>query len=383
MNLKLVALYSLPLLAVVGPFVAYGIGSFTAYREDLGRQARIARVETTPRVVIEQEEHDFGVMDPATEGTHTFLIHNRGGGDLELTMGEPSSPSIRGEISRSIVPPGETGEVRVTWTTGLDQREYLQGVFIDTNSPRRRDYSYRLTVRGAVRVQIGVEPQRFTVPRMEPGQPASASVLVYSQVLPDLPPPQVTCSIAGAAAEVTPADAESLAAVEAKAGYQVTVTLPGDLPSGPLQGEVRIATQPGHDGESESDSVTLVVPISGRMLRRVAVYGVGVHETGVVDLGIHPPGAGHRHRLVLKVRDDDPRLEVVRAEFRPDFLQWSLVPAGTEGQDHLYHLEITIPTDAPKCIHRGVHMGEMKLVFDHPRIPELSLQLALGVISRR
>jgi hypothetical protein len=76
-NLKRALLYSLPLLAIVGPLLAYGIGSFTMHREDLGRQARIARVETMPEAVVEQEEHDFGVMDPATEGTHTFLIHNR------------------------------------------------------------------------------------------------------------------------------------------------------------------------------------------------------------------------------------------------------------------------------------------------------------------
>jgi hypothetical protein len=114
------------------------------------------------------------------------------------------------------------------------------------------------------------------------------------------------------------------------------------------------------------------------MLRRLAVYGVGVEENGVVDLGIHPPGRGPQRRLVLKVRDEDPRLDLVRAEFRPDFLQWTLAPAGTEGQDHLYHLEITIPADAPKCLYRGIRLGEMKLVFDHPRIPELSLQLALA-----
>jgi hypothetical protein len=377
-NLKRAALYLLPLLAVVGPVVAYGIGSFTAYREELDRKQRLARVEARPEAAIEQDEYDFGVMDPATEGTHTFLIHNRGGGDLELALGEPSSPSIRGEIPRPIVPPGETGKVLVAWTTGISQKTYAQGVFLETNVPGK--YQIPLMVRGAVRVQIGVEPQQFTIARMEPGQPAQASCLLYSQVLPDLAPPQVTCSVAGATCAATPADPESLAAIEAKAGYLVTVTLPADMPSGPFRGEVRMETKMGRDGEPES--VTLAVPISGRVLRRLAVYGVGVEETGILDLGIHPPGAGHQRRLVLKVLDDDLRLEVVRAEFRPDFLQWSLTPAGTEGKDHFYHLDITIPADAPPCVYRGVHLGEMKLYFDHPRIPELSLQLALAVISR-
>jgi hypothetical protein len=152
------------------------------------------------------------------------------------------------------------------------------------------------------------------------------------------------------------------------------------MPSGPFEGVLRIESQAAPSGTL--DPLVLGIPFSGRVLRRLAVYGVGVEEPGIVDLGIHPPGKIHHQRLLLKVRDEEPRLNLVRAEFQPEFLRAAIAPAGTEGKDHLYHLEITIPANAPECVFRGVSLGEMKLFFDHPRIPELSLRLSLAVMRR-
>ncbi|MCU0870997.1 MAG: DUF1573 domain-containing protein [Pirellulaceae bacterium] len=372
-------LYFLPLLAVAGPFLALGASNYLTHREDLQRMRNLQRVRAMPDAVVEATEYDFGSMDPLADGRHAFVIRNQGGGPLELSLGEPSSASIRGEIAPSIVPPGQAGEVRVSWTTGASQPEYHAGVLVETNDTSHREI--RLTVHGTVRVQIGAVPKRLNMPVAEPGQAASASTLVYSQVLPDLPPPRATCSIAGATCTVTPAAAETLETVQAKAGYQVTATLPADLPSGPFEGVLRIAAGAAPSGTQ--GPLVLEIPFSGRVLRRLAVYGVGVEEPGIVDLGIHPPGKVYQHRLLLKVRDEESRLNLVRAEFQPEFLRAAIAPAGTKGKDHLYHLDITIPGDAPECIYRGVSLGEMKLFFDHPRIPELALQLSLAVMRRR
>jgi hypothetical protein len=113
------------------------------------------------------------------------------------------------------------------------------------------------------------------------------------------------------------------------------------------------------------------------------VYGDGVQENGVVDLGIHPPGKAWRHRLLLKVRDDDTDLTLTHVRTSPDFLRLSLAPCGTESGTRLYYLDILAPADAPLCIYRGVKLGELKLTFDHPRIRDLTLQLALAVMPRR
>jgi hypothetical protein len=267
----------------------------------------------------------------------------------------------------------------VRWKTGVCQPEYVAGVLVETND--RSNEGIWLVVRGRVRVQMAAHPERLSIPRVEPGQAASASTLVYSQVWSELPALEATCSLAGATCAIVPATADMLAPVLGSAGYHVTVTLPTDMPSGPFESVVRIETREGD--QVARQSVGLEVPFSGRVLRRLAVYGAGVEQGGVVDLGIHPPGSVYQHRLVLKVRDPDPRLPLIRAEFQPDFLQATIGPAGMDGKDHLYQLEITIPADAPQCIYRGAPAGEMKLYFAHPRIPELSLGLSFAVMRRR
>jgi hypothetical protein len=317
-------------------------------------------------------------MDPRTEGAHSFVIRNQGGGPLELSLGDGLPPGIRGEIFPPVVPPGQAAEVRITWTTDHRRSEYLANVLVATND--RSNEAIWLTVRGRVRVRMKAEPERLSFSRVEPGQAASAATLVYSPSRRKLPVLEAACSVAGATCTVVPATADALASVEAEAGCLVTVTLPEDMPSGAFAGVVRV--RPRAAEQVVREPLDLEVPFSGRVLRRLAVYGAGVDENGVVDLGIYPPGALRRHRLALKVRDHDPRLALVSAEFRPDFLRAALQPAGMDGKDHLYHLDITIPADAPECIYRGVSRGEMKLYFAHLRIPELTLSLAFAVMRR-
>lgn len=370
---------SWPLLAAVGPLLAWGASHYWMQREDQQRARNLARVEGLPDAVLDARAHDFGVMLPRRKGSHVFVIHNRGGGPLELAWGGGSDADVRGELSRNLVPPGQTAEVRVAWRTGLDQAEYRAEALVTTNDPSHR--AIWLAVHGRVQIPLETQPARWSLPRVEPGQAASVSALVYSRVWSELPSLQATCSLEGATCHLAPASADMLTPVQGRAGALLTVTLPAEMPSGPFDSVVRLSA-PGTDPVA-GESLDLEIPLSGRVLRRLAVYGEGVDSSGVVDLGIHRLGNAYQRRLVLKVRDDDARLSLVRAEFRPDFLQAALRPAGTDGKEHLYQLELTIPADAPECIHRGASPAAMTLYFSHPRITELSLALSFAVLRRR
>jgi hypothetical protein len=332
-----------------------------------------------PSAAVPEAEYDFGVMDPLAEGNHIFTIRNQGGGPLTLALGQSSGASIRGQVVPATVAPGQSAEVRVTWTTGVARPDYFGGVLVETND--RSNSGIRLTIRGRVRVQVGADPERLAVAEVPPGEDVKVSAVVYSQVWPDLRLAKTSCSIPGAVCRVEPADSAALSRLQAATGCTVTVMLPRDMPSGPFAGVVRIEAQNAAVGSPPQ--VMLELPISGRVLRRLAVYGDGVQDDGVVDLGIHPPGKGWRHRLLLKVRDPEADLRLARVQTQPDFVRVSLAPYGTESGTQLYHLDLSVPADAPECVYRGTHLGELKLVFDHPRIKDLTLRLALAVMPRR
>lgn len=374
-------LYVLPLATVVvGPFVLAGASSYLEHREDLRRARNIQKMETFPEAVAEDAEHDFGTMDALTEGTHCFVIQNRGQGPLELRLLEPSSTRLRATLSSSTVAPGQAAEIRVTWKTPPSSAEFAEGVMVETNDPGNHE-QIPLTIRGKVRVQVGAEPTKVVIGEVEPDAAGTASILVYSQLWPDLAVLNAACSIAGASCSWKPAESRSLEAVQAKSGGAVTVALPRDMPAGPFRGVVRISAQRSSDSSrAHSD---LAVPISGRVLRRLAVHGDGVQENGVVDMGIHPPGVAWQHRLLLRVRDLEQELRLTDVDIKPDFLKVSLAPCRTESGAGLYTLDISVPADAPRCIYRGVQLGELKLTFDHPRIRELELRLGLAVMPKR
>ena len=210
-------------------------------------------------------------MDPLAQGTHTFLIENRGGGPLTLTLGQPSSASVQGQIAPSTVAPGQSAEVRVTWTTGGARPEYLGGVTVETND-RSKD-QIRFTVRGRVRVQIGAAPERLAVADVPPGGTAEVSTVVYSQVWRDLQLAKASCSIPGAVCRVAPAGDDALSRLQAAAGRSLTVTVPGEMPSGPFTGVVRIEAQnavrrvPAFGGSGIADFRPGPAPL-GRLWRR-------------------------------------------------------------------------------------------------------------------
>ena len=157
---------------------------------------------------------------------------------MTLTLGQPSSVSVQGQIAPSTVALGESAEVRVTWTTGGVRPEYLEGVTVETND-RSKD-QIRFTVRGRVRVQIGAAPERLAVADVPPGGTAKVSTVVYSQVWRDLQLAKASCSIPGAVCRVEPAGDDALSRLHAAAGLTLTVTVPGEMPSGPFTGVVRI-----------------------------------------------------------------------------------------------------------------------------------------------
>jgi hypothetical protein len=150
--------------------------------------------------------------------------------------------------------------------------------------------------------------------------------------------------------------------------------------SGPFAGLAKIQAKPD-GGDSESYEL-LELPISGRVYRRLAVYGEGIDSNGSLDLGFVQPGEGRQRRLALRVRDRETNLVLKRAEIDPEFIQVSLTPHETSADVKLYHLDITVPRDAPKCVYRGMRPGKMKLFFDHPRIEDLTLDLYLAVMPR-
>lgn len=371
----------LPALIVAAPLlIAFARGTKPATPESV-TLAKMLRAERDalgprPKAVAVRPVYDFGRMDPLTMGTHDFVIRNEGDAPLKLTAGSTTCKCTLSKITRHVIPPGESGTVRLTWNSGRKHRVYSHGAIIHTNDIFKETIDLR--IKGTVHVLLATAPAEFVLPRVEPDAPARIHALIYSQIWKAFSIEDVACSVEGATWEIETADEQSLRPLEAKSGCHITVTVPKGLPPGHFQGQVHVEVLPKGATKPES----LDVPLSGRVIRRLAVYGPGIDDTGTVDMGILKPRQGLKRRWFMKVRDDQPDIAIERIETTPDFLQVNVTPySAATVATGLYCLEIVIPEDAPECAYRGSELGRIRLVIDHPRIEDLELRARFAIVA--
>jgi hypothetical protein len=328
-----------------------------------------------PRAKVHEKTFHFGIMDPLQQGVHRFTIRNEGQAPLELTPGTTTCKCTLSKLPQRVIRPGEAGEVELIWNTGRKDIFYSHSATIHTNDPLRKRIDFR--IRGTVRVQLGAAPPELLFDGIEPDRPKTVGTWLYSQTWDAIDIDQITCSRDDIQWQLEPADPAEAPELEAKSLCRLTVTVPEGLPEGYLQ---EVLTCVFRTGTGDADSLELA--LSGKVLRRLAVYGPGINHLGTLDLGLVHCGEELNRRLVLKVRDPQPELDLGEIEVTPDFVEVQVTPyeAGARATG-LYHLDIRIPASAPQGDYRSLRAGRIKLRVGHPRIDDLELSLSFAVLA--
>ena len=195
----------------------------------------------------------------------------------------------------------------------------------------------------------------------------------------------------------------------ARGGYRVAVTMPSELPEGPLAewidlvGEpVEAASLPGRDrgaGGQGAEPAGRAVVASAPTLEpgraetlRIAIHG-GVHGrlelhsrkllgANLLLLGTLRQGQAVHETVLVKLNDDRRLLTIRRIETDPPFLQASLAPYQA-GADRLglYRIDVKLPADSPSCAFTAPHRGRIRLGTDHPRLPLIELKVDFCIVA--
>lgn len=331
----------------------------------------------TPKLVADERVHEFGRMDPETKGQHGFLIRNVGDGALTIKVKRTSCKCTVGGVERNVVGPGETTYVVLEWNTGHTLVDYEQTATIETNDPKNREIDLR--VKGLIRKNIGATTEEIDCDVVEPGKPLYIKTFLYSQMWNEFEVIELTSGLPDIQWEVAPVVEEEKPKIDTKGIQQLKLTLSGKLPQGNFQDRLRIVVRP-HDPPGEA--VTFELPIKGKILRRLAVYGNSINGEEGIDMGSIPEGKGKTVRLLMKVRDEQLDLNVEKVEIEPAFLKAEVKPhmEGETAKPGLYDLVVEVHADAPTCLYRGNPEGKIKIVIKHPRIESLELPVRFSVV---
>ena len=109
-----------------------------------------------PKLLVSEEEWDFGKVIQGEKPTHTFIVKNEGKGDLIIEGLKESCSCIEVSISNTLIQPGESAEIRVSYDTtdyqGKDEKHF-------------HIYSNDLLVPDK-RINLYVEIEAFQIPQI-------------------------------------------------------------------------------------------------------------------------------------------------------------------------------------------------------------------------
>jgi len=111
-----------------------------------------------PKILVSEEEWDFGKVTQGEKPTHIFMVKNGGEGDLVIDRLKESCDCIEASISTTLIQPGESAELKVSYDTtdyaGKDEKHF----HIYSNDPQEPDK----------RINLFVETEAFQIPDLTP-----------------------------------------------------------------------------------------------------------------------------------------------------------------------------------------------------------------------
>ena len=111
-----------------------------------------------PKILVSEEKWDFGKVTQGEKPTHIFMVKNEGEGDLVINGLKESCACIEASISATLIKPGESAELKVSYDTtdyvGKDEKHF----HIYSNDPQVPDK----------RIDLYVETEVFQIPNLTP-----------------------------------------------------------------------------------------------------------------------------------------------------------------------------------------------------------------------
>jgi len=135
--------------------------------------------EQMPKLeVVGGEQFDFGVMEPGSEGKHSFVVRNVGTAPLELKVTGSTCKCTVGSLKQSSLEPGAQTEIDLTWVTKSSGEEFGQSAILKTNDPSRGELN--LVIRGRVISSMTMVPRSFSFGEVESGESIVLESFVFS-----------------------------------------------------------------------------------------------------------------------------------------------------------------------------------------------------------
>ncbi|MDI6784306.1 MAG: DUF1573 domain-containing protein, partial [bacterium] len=112
-----------------------------------------------PDIEFEELAYDFGTLEQEQEVSHIFRFTNQGDKELEISRVRSSCGCAAALLTKNKLAPGETGKIKVSYTTGLRQGVETHTIIVSSNDPDE-PHIY-LTIAGKIKSNIAIFPSQL------------------------------------------------------------------------------------------------------------------------------------------------------------------------------------------------------------------------------
>ena len=404
--------------AFFGPFDKEGTVTLASLEEAPEATGELFS-ERPAATLLLTDSFDFGTKRPGEKGTAVFEIQNVGTADLTLVMGETTCQCTSGRITRALVPPDETSQVAIEFTTkGGQQERFEQSAEIITNDPINR--TLRVTIRGRVVSDIESDPRTWSFGDIAAGDSDQfvGRVFLNGPIAAGLPTatwdeadPSDDEVIAdrdlAVSFEVMDADELEKRRPQATGGYVVTIDRPASDDIGyfrrqltlqiPIdaegdaeaEGDAKGDGDAKGEGDAEEAQADFIVPVSGRVvspLRMSETTALQPLKDGGYrfDLGkiSSRRNVSRKVFFILKGTQKDQTNLSVDSVTPTAGLSAELQPAMSRGSMKLYPmvLELDPSNDLVSQAANGKDgLGSVRIITDNPKVPPMELKVTYEI----
>jgi hypothetical protein len=132
-----------------------------------------------PKIVVDQENFNFGRIYQGEKVVHTFRFQNAGDAPLNIEKVRTSCGCTAALLSSEVIAPGEKGEVGTTFDSARFRGDVIKTIYLYTDDPLKP--VIQLFLRGSVKPEIVQDPERVELGLLQPEVEKEVRVTLTNQ----------------------------------------------------------------------------------------------------------------------------------------------------------------------------------------------------------
>jgi hypothetical protein len=272
-----------------------------------------------PTIFFENPDFNFGQIYKGQKVEHIYTFENRGKDTLTIKKVKSSCGCTAVILTNNTILPGETGEIRATFSSGSLTGNINKSITVASNDPDTP--KYRLTISGEIIKDLIIKPEHIDFGSVSVGEKSSKTISVKSQTEPDFKIKKITSSKPFMDATIVG---------KKNGGYIIKIALKHNPVIGRFSGGIYLET-------NSQIQQKINVPFFGEIAGDITTYPKKIYFGSVVK------GKEPSQKLYVKINKSN--IEMLEIKTFPDYISTRIIEK-REGENPHYLIEVILHSEA-------------------------------------